>query len=68
MPQRTQPHPDSVTYLLRDINGELWRRARARAVMQGRTMRDVLLDLISDYAAERPAVKPRSGSKERRKR
>ena len=65
MPPRKPTDEDGVTYLLRGIDGELWRRARSRAVMEGRTMREVLLDLLREYAARRAAGEPRSRRKQR---
>lgn len=41
-----------MTYLLRDIDAELWRRARAKAAREGRSMADVLRTLIAEYVAE----------------
>ena len=40
------------TYLLRDIPRDVWRRARSRAVLEGRSMRDVILMLLDEWAPE----------------
>lgn len=42
--------PDSVTYLLRDVDGGVWSRFKARAADADLAMRDVLLDLVRAYA------------------
>jgi hypothetical protein len=39
-----------VTYLLRDVDRTIWRRARSRAVLEGRSMRDVIVDLLDKWA------------------
>ena len=37
-------------FYLRDIDPDLWRRAKARAASEGRTMRFVLLEFLKLYA------------------
>jgi hypothetical protein len=39
-----------ANFYLRDIDPDLWRRAKARAASEGRTMRFVLLALLRVYA------------------
>lgn len=41
-----------TTYLLRDVDGELWRRAKAQAAADGIKggMRTVLVELLERYA------------------
>ncbi len=39
-------------YLLRDIPDNLWHRVKVRAAMDGRTMRQVLLDALEQYAKD----------------
>jgi hypothetical protein len=56
--------PGTTLYLLRDIPVDLWRRARSRALLEGQTIREVILDLLDDYAptggfVERSKRKPR---------
>ncbi len=44
------------TYLLRDLDDQMWERVRARAKQDGATIKDVLLALIVAYADERVSV------------
>jgi hypothetical protein len=37
-------------YLLRDIPETLWRKVKSKAALQGKTVRDALLELLSKYA------------------
>jgi hypothetical protein len=37
------------TYLLRDVDAELWEKVKARAATEGRNMRWVLLRLLESY-------------------
>jgi hypothetical protein len=46
---------DTLSYLLREIDGETWRRARVRAVIERRDMSEVLRSFIRDYAHDKPA-------------
>jgi hypothetical protein len=39
-----------VTYLLRDVPIALWRKVKAKAALEGSTVRDVILRLLRDYA------------------
>jgi hypothetical protein len=41
-----------ATYLLRGIPPRLWRQAKIRAASEGRTLRDVLLDLLDRWTSE----------------
>jgi hypothetical protein len=43
-----------ATYLLRGIPPRLWRDAKIRAAYEGRTLRDVLLALLSRWVEETP--------------
>jgi hypothetical protein len=49
---RKQPNAadDTVVYLLRGIPRPIWFRARMRALSEGRSIRDVLLSLLTEYA------------------
>jgi plasmid stability protein len=38
------------TYLLRDVPDDIWRAAKGRAAIEGRSMRDVLLNALHNYA------------------
>jgi hypothetical protein len=44
--------PDTTIYLLRDIDKDLWRRARSRAMLEGKTIREVILQLLQGWAPE----------------
>ncbi len=44
------------TYLLRDLDDQMWERMRARAKQDGATIKDVLLALIVAYAHKRVSV------------
>jgi hypothetical protein len=39
-----------TTYLLRDVPNEIWRRARSRAVLEGKSIRDVIVELLDHWA------------------
>lgn len=38
-----------MTYLLRDVPDDLWRKLKAKAALKGESMRDVLLRLVTNY-------------------
>ena len=38
-----------MTYLLREVDGELWHRCKVRALDERRDMRAVLLEFLADY-------------------
>jgi hypothetical protein len=42
----------TTVYLLRDIPRDVWRRARSRAVLEGRSMREVIVELLDRWAYE----------------
>jgi hypothetical protein len=42
--------PKPQTYLLRDVDGELWRRVKAQAATDGVPLRTVVLELLERYA------------------
>lgn len=42
-----------MTYLLRDVDGDLWARVKARAARDRYSMRDVILRLLRAYVAGR---------------
>jgi plasmid stability protein len=42
-----------MTYLLRDIDPELWTRVKVRAAREGVSMRAVLIRLLRAYVAGR---------------
>ena len=49
MGQRTG-YESGTTYLLRDVPREVWRRARAKALLEGRSMREVIIGLLDEWA------------------
>jgi hypothetical protein len=42
-----------VTYLLRDVDDGLWQAVKAKAASQGKSIRDVLLEVIGAYLSGR---------------
>lgn len=42
-----------TTYLLRDVDPDLWVRVKVRAAQERRPIRDVLIELLRDYGAGR---------------
>lgn len=38
-----------MTYLLRDIPDDLWRKVKSKAALKGETLRDVLLKFLTQY-------------------
>lgn len=38
-----------MTYLLRDIPDDLWRKAKSKAALKGESIRDVLLRVLTQY-------------------
>jgi hypothetical protein len=61
---------DTLTYLLRNIDGEAWRRARVRAIVEQRDMSELLRSFVRAYGDERIDVprEPQATSKQRQKR
>jgi hypothetical protein len=47
-----QSKGETTVYLLRDIPRDVWRRARSRAVLEGRSMREVLIELLDQWAPD----------------
>ena len=45
-----KPKPNTTIYLLRDIDRDLWRQARSRAVLEGKTIREIILEKLAEYA------------------
>jgi len=43
-----------MTYLLRDIPDDLWRRVKSRAALRGESVRTAVLRMLSEYAEEKP--------------
>jgi hypothetical protein len=41
-----------TTYLLRDVPTEIWRRARSRAVLEGKSIRICIIELLDSWAYE----------------
>ena len=39
-----------TTFLLRDVPTDIWRRARSRAVLEGKTIRAVIIELLDQWA------------------
>jgi hypothetical protein len=50
-----------MTYLLRSVDEQLWRRVTAQAKAQGLTVRTVLILLLDAYASGRVVVEAREG-------
>ena len=67
---RAEPDDDTTTYLLRDVPGDVWRRARVRAITEQRDMSEVLRAFIRVYGAERIDVprEPQPTSKQQRRK
>lgn len=40
----------TLTYLLRDVPNDLWRRVKAKAALRGDSIRDVIVRLLTKYA------------------
>ncbi|HEY6362266.1 MAG TPA: hypothetical protein VIX63_14230 [Vicinamibacterales bacterium] len=58
--------PDTTTYLLRDIDADLWARFKARSEEDGMAMRTLILRLVAAYADDEidlPARKSRRRSR-----
>lgn len=56
--------PNTTHYLLRNIPNDAWRRAKAKAMIQGESIREVVIRLIKDYAEQpdqAPTRPPRRG-------
>lgn len=53
-PQRPQPVTQikAVDYRLKGIDPELWKRVRMRALYEGRSVREVMLELLRAYVAQ----------------
>jgi hypothetical protein len=47
-----------TTYLLRDVPTDIWRRARSRAVLEGCTIRSVIIELLDRWAHDGGFVEP----------
>jgi hypothetical protein len=43
----------SDTYLLRDIDDELWRKVKSKAAAEGMTVKDVILKLLAEWVKSR---------------
>lgn len=43
----------SDTYLLRDIDDELWRKVKSKAAAEGMTVKDVILQLLAEWVKGR---------------
>ena len=48
-----------LAFLLRDINPKKWRQFKALCAMNGRTVREVVLELIYSAASGQIDVKPK---------
>jgi hypothetical protein len=40
-------------FILRNVDPELWRRFKAAAALDGRTMREILIDFVERFVAEK---------------
>jgi hypothetical protein len=70
MPHKPNASADTLTYLLRDIDGEAWRRARVRAIVEQRDMSELLRSFVRAYGAGRidvPATPERAPTRKRNK-
>jgi plasmid stability protein len=38
-----------MTYLLRDVPDDLWRKVKAKAALRGQSLRDVLIQALTAY-------------------
>jgi hypothetical protein len=47
-----------AVYQIERVPPELWRRAKARAALEGRPLREVVLELLRGYVAGTPILKP----------
>ena len=65
MSRTAKPTDDTATYLLREIDGEVWRRAQIRAITARRDMSELLRAFVRAYGAGKIDV-PRE-QKRRRK-
>ncbi len=45
---------DTVSYLLRDIPGDDWRAFKVRAIIEQKSLRDALLEVIREYGEGEP--------------
>lgn len=45
---------DLISFLIRDVPGDVWRKARVRAVLEDRSIRDALIELLHDYGRGKP--------------
>ena len=45
-------HSVMPNYLLRDVDDDTWRRAKARAALEGRSLRDVLVEYLRLYGSQ----------------
>jgi len=43
----------SDTYLLRDIDDDLWRKVKSKAAAEGMTVKDVILKLLAEWVKGR---------------
>jgi hypothetical protein len=48
---------DVTTFLLRDVPNDIWRRARSRAVLEGRSIRDAIIELLDKWAYDGSFIK-----------
>jgi len=55
----------TVTYLIRDVPVTLWRTAKARAALEGVSMRDVLIAGLEDYAGTSASKTARRAKKKK---
>ena len=49
---------DSLDYLLRDVSEELWRKAKAKATLQGFNMRQLLTFLLEAWVDDKIGLAP----------
>jgi hypothetical protein len=38
-------------YLLRNVENQLWRQVRARAILEGKDVREVIIEALKNYVA-----------------
>jgi len=49
-PAQRPTREKGTTYLLRDVPQDIWRRARSRAVLEGRSIRVCIIELLDKWA------------------
>jgi len=53
----SKPNDDVVSYLISRIPGDSWRALKVGAILEQRSIRDVLISLIEEYGEGEPVEK-----------